>query len=380
MTVVIDWTVCSQCGAVNKDGGHPQPEHREMAEPWCWDCIEKWRAQQAEPEPLPSFSVEKHETTQQSAVAPRKGTLGGRAYSRDQLKALPKPEELISDTIDRRTVAALAGPRGSLKSFILLSQLCAVATGQPWLGRRPAKQGRVILVAAEGATGMDQRISAWESSNGPVSDQQLTVVHGPVNLLDRRQVDELAAMAGDYTVVALDTLARCTVGGEENSARDMGIAVDAMYRVRDATGDGTVLFSHHITKNGSGLRGSSAIGDNIDTIYMADGDLHNVTLERTKRKDGPQEDTLNLYLELVGMSGLVADKARTLTNAADTLLSVYMSAFEITGCSMAELRNAAEMKPATFHRSLQSLLKLGILHNVGTPQRAHYMRANQQVM
>jgi hypothetical protein len=109
----------------------------------------------------------------------------------------------------------------------------------------------------------------------------------------------------------------------------------------------------------------------VDTIYMSEGNYRNVTPTRSKRNDGPEDDTCNLYLELVGMSGLVADMERTLTNAADELLS----AFEAAGCTKVELRHTVpDMPNATFHRSLNSLLKLGILYNFGTDKRPFYKR------
>jgi DNA-binding IclR family transcriptional regulator len=65
-------------------------------------------------------------------------------------------------------------------------------------------------------------------------------------------------------------------------------------------------------------------------------------------------------------------------NAADELLSVYMSAFETIGCSKAELRLASDMAPATFHRSLNSLLKLGIHRDAGTKARPFFRRTSEQ--
>ena len=57
------------------------------------------------------------------------------------------------------------------------------------------------------------------------------------------------------------------------------------------------------------------------------------------------------------------------------LLSAFMSAFAETGCTKAELRNVAQMQPATFQRSLNSLIRLGLLHNTGTDKRPFYVRA-----
>jgi RecA-family ATPase len=62
-------------------------------------------------------------------------------------------------------------------------------------------------------------------------------------------VGELAAIitAQRYVLVVIDTLARCMVGADENSARDMGEAIDALDRLRRAAGS-CVLPVHHMGK------------------------------------------------------------------------------------------------------------------------------------
>ena len=310
---------------------------------------------------------------------PGRSALSARAYTRAQLADLPVPCPLIADTLDERTVAVLAGPRGSLKSFVVISWALSVATGLAWLGRLVHAPGRALIVAAEGAQGMHQRIAAWEDAHQPVPDDALTVITGPVNLLERGQVDELAGFlrAGGYSFIALDTLARCMVGGDENSARDMGIVVDSLDRIRDATGvHGCVVAAHHTPRSDNGRpRGSSALDSGVDTIYMSEGDSSLVRLNREKRKDGPVDDTLNVCLQLSGASGYLADTRPSLTNSADKLMSVFLSAFSETGASKSELRAVADMAPATFARSLNSLVNLGLLRNEGTDKRPFYRKA-----
>ena len=85
---------------------------------------------------------------------------------RPQLADLPQPEPLIDDTLDQRTVALLAGRNSTGKSFLALDWACCIATGQRWQGREVATFGPVLCIAAEGAHGLHQRVSAWEHSWG----------------------------------------------------------------------------------------------------------------------------------------------------------------------------------------------------------------------
>ena len=342
-------------------------------EPWTGrDFARHWEGADKKIPPPPTVIGDGTSPTGDQPRAPR-AALTGRVFSRGQLAQLPEPEPLIGGTIDQRTVAVVAGPPGSLKSFTLLSWACSIATGTKWLSRPIDHPGRVLLIAAEGAYGIHHRIEAWEDKHCPVPDEALTVVAGPINLLNHQEVTELCAVADGHTFVAVDTLARCMVGGDENSARDMGQAVDSLYRIRDATAGGCVAAAHHTPQSaGHRPRGSTALLGGVDTCYMAEGGPQQMTLNRVKRKDGPTDDTLTVQLELRLKSGLLADKSADISGAADKLLSAFVSAFSTTGCSKAELRLVAGQPPATFYRSLNSLLSLRLLANDGTEKRPHY--------
>jgi hypothetical protein len=301
-----------------------------------------------------------------------------RLLNRAQLGELPKPEPLIADTIDQRTVALLAGYWGTGKSFVAQAWAASVATGTPWMGR-PVHAGPAFYIAAEGAHGLDPRWTAWEYGwRHTIPAERLTVLPAPVNLLDAAAVDELCGLVAGQALVVVDTLARCMVGGDENSAKDMGMAVDSLYRLREATGDGTVVVVHHTGKDKTTTRGSSALEAGVDTVYMTEGDARLMKMTRTKRKEGPREDTLQLKLSPVLDSAVVASAHGVdMAPSAEQLMSVFMSGFEATGASKAELRAASDMAPATFHRALSALVKGGALVNTGSDQRPFYKAGGQ---
>lgn len=306
------------------------------------------------------------------------GGMRARLLVRSGLASLPEPEPLIDGTIDRRTVVVVAGHFGSLKSFVLQAWAASVATGSPWLGRQ-ADQGDVLYVAAEGAQGLHPRWSAWEHGwHQTIPDEALTVLPEPVNLLDSAAVTELCGLAAGKSLVILDTLARCLVGADENSAKDIGIAVDALYRIRNATGSGTVAVAHHTGKDRSTVRGSSALEAGVDTVYLTEGDARLMKMTRTKRKDGPRQDTLQVSLSPVLSSGVIVSTLGVdIRPTARELMSTFMSTFSATGATKADLRNASGMAPATFARAVNDLLKSGAIVNHGTELRPFYKIARE---
>lgn len=314
-----------------------------------------------------------------TAADQRDPLLADKLLTRSALRALPDPQPLIANTLDQGTTALLYGDRGTAKSFIALDWAASVATGRKWQGR-PVEQRRVLYVAAEGAFGFKGRVDAWESGwHTEIQDDDLDVLPVPVNLTKAVDVVNLADLIrwGRYDFIVLDTLARCMVGADENSARDCGIVVDAMTRLLGYTpgGRGVVLGVHHAGKDKKTLRGSSAFEAAADTVYFTAKDGGVIFLSRTKRKDGPEIDRHELKIDpIVGTKSAAISVHRGVDKPerADKLLSTFVHHFSQTGASKSELRLVADMPPATFHRALSDLLKAGDLINEGTDKRPFY--------
>lgn len=304
--------------------------------------------------------------------------------TRSALLELPDPEPLIDDVLDQGTVALLYGKWASGKSFIAQDWACSVATERQWQGRT-TEQRRVLYVAAEGAYGLKGRLHAWEVGwRTTIHDGTLDILPRPVNLTNAADVSNLSALINwnGYGLVVIDTLARCMVGADENSAKDCGEVVDALHRLRDRTpnGRGVVTGVHHTGKDGKTFRGSSVFEAGADTVYSVTLDGSVIILDREKRKDGPQLDTHRLKLDQIeGTQSCVISVHRGVDKPerADRLLSIFVHHFVHTGASKSELRNVADMPSATFHRALSDLLQSGDLVNEGTDKRPFYKAAGE---
>lgn len=317
---------------------------------------------------------------------PTTPALADRLLTRSALRNLPDPEPLIDNVLDQGTTTLLYGKWGTAKTFVALDWAACVATGKAWQDRATV-QRRVLYVVGEGAFGFKGRMEAWEIGwQTDVSDDSLHILPVPVNLANAAQVDQLRAVVdwGGYGLVVLDTLARCMVGADENSAKDCGIVVDAMSRVLSSTPGqrGVVLGVHHAGKDGKTLRGSSAFEAASDTVYFAARDGGVISLDREKRKDGPETDSHQLEIDPIpGTSSAVLSRARGVppqggTSArADQLFSIFFQLFAGTGATKTEMRVAAVdagMTVGTFYRALSDLVKAGRLVNTGSDTRPHY--------
>ncbi len=239
------------------------------------------------------------------------------------------------------------------------------------------QQRRVLYVAAEGAFGFKGRIDAWETGwDILIGDDQLGILPFPVNLMNTVDVANLLAVIdwGGYSFVVLDTLARCMVGADENSARDTGIVVDRLYRLLDRTPNrrGVITGVHHTGKDGHTLRGSSAFEGGVDTVYSVTRDGVPVILDREKRKDGQVVDVHRLKfsgIEGTGSGLIEASRGDTCDHRADRLLSQFRSHFAGTGASATKLLKVTDLP---FYRALSDLVQRGSLVNQGTDRQTFY--------
>lgn len=326
-----------------------------------------------------TVNLRAREEARERIAAERAGAgvqLRDRLLTRSELANIPALNPLISDTLELGTLGMLAGPYGSCKSFVALSWAASISTGTPWFGREVSQHGPVIYVAGEGASGINGRLSAWEADTGAdVADANLLVLPMPVNFGRASEVAEFCEIVAEHkpVLVILETLNRCAVGMDENSAQEMGRVVNGMYEIQRQTAGGSVFVVHHAGKDGT-IRGSTSLAAGMDTVYTTKGGAQAVALSRTKRKDGEATDELSLRLRQVAESA-VLDLVRTPDMATpndERLLSAFVSAFSAIGCTRSDLRKITDFAPASFNRSLNKLVSTGSLINKGTAKAPFY--------
>lgn len=233
------------------------------------------------------------------------------------LEQLPNPKPLVFDLLDLDSESWIIGEPASFKSFVAIDIAAHVATGKTWQNKK-VHQGPVVYVAAEGVRGIKLRAQAWAQTYGVMSENihflpeaiQVTNQQGWATLVEAcKQIKPV--------LIVLDTQARITVGLEENSARDMGVLVDAVRRLRVATG-ACVLVVHHIGRNGTNARGSSALDGAQDTEIRVERPnprslVAKISLD--KQKDNNQEIDFNIKLEIQEL-GFDEHTGRKLTSLA----------------------------------------------------------------
>lgn len=265
-------------------------------------------------------------------------------YGPDELKNMPPIQFRVENLIPEGALVEIVGKSGDMKTFATLDIAFSVASDRTWHGRG-VKGGGVLYVAAEGKAGMGQRVTAWETARHATLDPSyFRLITDAPQLLDDAQVDAVIATARQWhsDLIVLDTLAR-TMGGDENSTKDMNAYVAACNRIQRETG-GTVAVVHHMGWNGERQRGSSALYAAMDAEITVTRDGDTVTLKVTKGKDFQDGEEIPFKSRVVelenGGTSVVLDRAEggmpALTGIGKRIATILWDTFGESGATQSE--------------------------------------------
>lgn len=189
-----------------------------------------------------------------------------RPYTPAELAEIPPPRYLLKPFIRERGLNLVYGKPASGKSFLVLDWGLRITTGTPWFDGSKPEPGPVIYTAAEGIAGLRKRIEAWEAATDVKAPDRFMVWPEAVNYY-RGETEAIEAALTDLTdppcLLIVDTLARSMAGGDENTAKDMGLVIEAAERVASRFG-AALLAVHHTDKQGKAERGSSSLKGAVD--------------------------------------------------------------------------------------------------------------------
>jgi hypothetical protein len=225
------------------------------------------------------------------------------ALSLAELLALPPQKWMVEGLFPERGLAVIYGAPGSAKTFLALDlAFCVASGGGEWFGRN-VSGGPVVMVAGEGVQGLAGRARAYcaEKMNTDAEPSaRLHIVPHPPNLF-AGEADEFAESVLPIrpSLVVIDTLARSSVGADENSARDMGAVISAADSIGKKMGC-LVMLVHHAGKAG-GERGSSALRGAADAMFEVrrhDDGTRELVLSGSTAKMKDADESASIFFRL----------------------------------------------------------------------------------
>jgi hypothetical protein len=283
----------------------------------------------------------------------------------EDLAALPPPDWLIEGVIPEQGFAALYSAPGVGKTFLALDWALRVASGQSFAGRS-VKQGPVVYVIGEGGRGFGKRLKAWSAVNGELPREHVLAVREPVQL--HRGEGDILIQSIDARnmkprLIILDTLNQCFSGGDENSAKDMGLWVQAVAPLQQRY-EAAVLVLHHLTKNSGDVRGSGALPGALDAmIRLSASDAGTITVKCEKQKDAEPFTPFSFRLSPVPE----ADSACVeLTDTRAVIPPTALRMLEVLsehpdGLSSGQWQAFVGLPETTFHRHRRVLVRSSLV-------------------
>lgn len=201
---------------------------------------------------------------------------------------------IVDQIIPPKSTSFFAGPSGVGKTWITLELAIAIASGLPWLGKFPVKQGSVLIIDEENSDLLLRvRLKALLAQRGIDLDElpiyfaigQLANL-SPIrtrsgDTMESDDYKKIYNTIGTYTptLTIFDSLTRVH-REDENSNSDMAVLLSYVKKMTNEL-ESSVLFTHHFVKNGKpgngmNVRGAGDIYAFADSVLLIE-DIKNQT-------------------------------------------------------------------------------------------------------
>lgn len=284
----------------------------------------------------------------------------------DKLKDLPTPTYGLEDyPIYMGCLNALVGPSGTGKSFVAVD----IA------GKMVLQGATVVYIAAEGIFGYSDRWEVWKAHNHIAENKNLIFYTRAVDFMSDQGIDNFMEDISQYKpeMLIVDTVARCMLGADENSTRDMGLFVSACDKVIHALGTG-VLAVHHTGKDGK-MRGSSALFGACDSVLFLQRSENSLTIFNSLDQGGKNKYSAEakpkhvMFLPKVAAVGdrefesvVLVPAQQMTTTSTDTLTTNQRLILDVleaydNGAKASQIQEMTQIPLATVYRQMATMKK-----------------------
>lgn len=192
-----------------------------------------------------------------------------------------EPVPLIDGVLSSEVVSVFAGAPGVGKSYVALDWAIHIAGGLDWNGFSVQEPRSVVYIAGEGWRSFPPRLRRWlENHDEEVTDdvrsrlkEHLFFVDGSKRGVDMsvKGMDEyLRVKLKDYNpdLIIFDTFSMLAGVNSENDNSEVANVFSRADSIRSQLNT-TVMFIHHLSKDGRQIRGASTFLANVDTAIIA---------------------------------------------------------------------------------------------------------------
>ena len=214
---------------------------------------------------------------------------------KDARKQIKKIDWLVEGMIKQQTLVMFGGMPSGGKTYLAIELMLSVASGKPFLGQYPVKQGDAVFIACEGRDSVLRRIGAWAHlKNGGVdvedayisSREMVVTAPEQADISIEQYVGEIEAGDINPKIIFIDTMNYSLGSAKENDANDMTQYFRRIANSLITRFGCVVVLLHHTSKDGADIRGSSTIRGALDSLFLVSRDSAGIfTVKNDKHKD-----------------------------------------------------------------------------------------------
>ncbi len=289
------------------------------------------------------------------------------------IRDLPPVETIVDGLLQVGEMSCIAGAAGDGKSLFVLLLLFVIATGREFMGRR-VEQGAVVYLAAEGMSGIPQRLRALQQFLGDFSLPPFFVIDADPQLLrdTARVIATLKQVPGGVRVLAIDTKSATSAGTDENSAKDTTAYLYALQRIQREVGCHVILI-HHSGWGSDRERGHTSLRAGMSTMMHVTKDDSRVRVTCLKQRDLAPFDDMYFEIRPIGESAVLAPLTQSEVQARpDVLPESRRKALETLrtvggndGLAYSKWSEPTALAKSTFTRCVADLDRWGLIEKRG---------------
>ena len=225
---------------------------------------------------------------------------------------LPRPRYLVPKLILEGSLVAIYGQKGQGKTHYTLALALELARGGEWNGYK-LKARPVYYLVGEGSSAVVERLEAWEQFHGEELPDNFETGHlqPAPQLTDVEQIEAFIELLKrrkwkEGALIILDTFQTATIGLDEISGKDMGVAIESLKAIGREAG-ATIAIVHHAGKQlDRGQRGHSSLGASVETELEIRQDNKAIVAKVAKMRTAPDGHEHTYRLDFVQLAPVVA--------------------------------------------------------------------------
>jgi hypothetical protein len=199
----------------------------------------------------------------------------------DDVENYAKKEWLLKGAIAKGETSMWIAPPKKLKSALMTDISIHLASGTDWRGYRSKETCGVVYFAFERADLVKRRLAGHRRRDG-LTGLPIATVGRIIDLIHPGCVEVIVATIREASkklgcnvgFAVFDTFAKglAAGGGDENQAKDMGVALANLRRVQEQTGVHIAIVHHTGKDESKGARGSNSQLGDVDVMVQISGD------------------------------------------------------------------------------------------------------------